>query len=38
MKFIVEKEVFEKLPNVCFGIAAARGTDNRKEYTEIVGG
>lgn len=25
MKFIVEKEIFEKLPNACFGVVMARG-------------
>ena len=28
MKFLVEKEVFEKLPNACFGAVMARGADN----------
>ena len=35
MKFIVEKEIFEKLPNACFGIIMAKGIDNSKEYPEI---
>jgi len=35
MKFIVEKEIFEKLPNACFGIVMARGIDNSKDYPEI---
>ncbi len=29
MKFIVEKAVFEKLPEACFGVVVARGVDNR---------
>ena len=32
MKFIVEKEIFEKLPNACFGVAAAVGMDNSRNY------
>jgi len=28
MKFIVQPEVFEVLPNVCFGIVIAKGVDN----------
>ncbi len=28
MKFIVEKEIFEKLPNACFGVVMAKGIDN----------
>ena len=35
MKFIVEKEIFEKLPNACFGIVMAKGIDNSKAYSEI---
>ena len=35
MKFIVEKEIFEKLPNVCFGVVMAKGIDNSKAYPEI---
>ena len=35
MKFIVEKEVFEVLPNVCFGIVYATGINNTKEIKEI---
>ena len=35
MKFIVEKEIFEKLPNACFGVVMAKGIDNRKAYPEI---
>ena len=28
MKFVVEKEVFEKLPTACFGVVVAKGVDN----------
>lgn len=35
MNFIVEKEVFEKLPNACFGVVVAKGIDNSKAYPEI---
>lgn len=35
MKFIVSKEVFEKLDNVCFGVVVAKGIDNTKNYDEI---
>ena len=36
MKFTVEKEIFEKLPNACFGIVMARGIDNSADYPEIA--
>lgn len=35
MKFIVEKEIFEKLPNACFGVVIAKGMDNTKEYSQV---
>lgn len=35
MKFSVEAAVFEKLPQVCFGVVAARGIDNSRSYPEI---
>ncbi len=35
MKFIVEKEIFEKLPNACFGVVMAKGIDNSKTYPEV---
>lgn len=35
MKFIVEKEIFEKLPSACFCVVMARGIDNSKAYPEI---
>lgn len=36
MKFVVEKEIFEKLPNAFFGVVMAKGIDNSKEYPEIA--
>ena len=35
MKFIVEKEIFEKLPNACFGVVMVKGIDNGKAYPEV---
>lgn len=35
MKFIVEKEIFERLPDACFGVVAAKGIDNTRAYPEI---
>ena len=35
MKFTVEQEIFERLPDACFGVAAAKGIDNRKDCPEI---
>lgn len=35
MEFIVEKAIFEKLPNVCFGVVMAKGIDNSKAHPEI---
>lgn len=35
MKFMVEKEVFKKLPTACFGVVMAKGIDNSKAYPEI---
>ncbi|MCM3341852.1 phenylalanine--tRNA ligase beta subunit-related protein [Paenibacillus sp. MER TA 81-3] len=35
MKFTVSEQVFEALPNVCFGIVVAKGIDNTKVYPEI---
>lgn len=35
MKFIVEREIFEKLPNACFGVVVAKGINNSKTYPEI---
>jgi DNA/RNA-binding domain of Phe-tRNA-synthetase-like protein len=30
MHFKVEQEIFEKLPNACFGVVVAKGIDNTK--------
>lgn len=35
MNFIVEKEIFEKLPDVCFGVVMAKGIDNKGIYPQI---
>ena len=35
MYFRVEKEIFENLPNACFGVVMARGINNREAYPEI---
>ena len=35
MKFVVEKEIFEKLPTACFGVVMAKNIDNSKGYPEI---
>jgi len=35
MKFIVEKDIFDKLPTACFGVVMAKGIDNGKLYPEI---
>lgn len=35
MKFIVEKEVFDTLEDVCFGIVVAKGIDNTKKIDKI---
>lgn len=35
MKFIVEKDIFDKLPTACFGVVMAKGIDNGKPYSEI---
>ncbi|MDY4573762.1 MAG: phenylalanine--tRNA ligase beta subunit-related protein [Intestinibacter sp.] len=35
MKFIVEKEVFDKLDDVCFGIVVAKGIDNTQKIEKI---
>lgn len=35
MKFRVEKEIFDKLPNVCFGVVVAKNIDNSQLYPEI---
>lgn len=35
MKFIVSKDVFEKMESVCFAVVVARGINNKVENTEI---
>ncbi|MGI5888655.1 MAG: B3/4 domain-containing protein [Oscillospiraceae bacterium] len=35
MGFRVEKELFEKLPDACFGVVVADGIDNTRDYPEI---
>lgn len=35
MKFIAEKEIFEKLPGACFGVVMAKGINNNKAYPEV---
>lgn len=35
MKFTVDKEIFKKMPTVCFGVVVAKGIDNKKTYLEI---
>ena len=35
MKFTVEKEIFEKLPNACFGVVVAKGIDNSVQKEAI---
>jgi len=35
MKFIIQKEIFEKIDNLVVGVVVAKGIDNSKEYKEI---
>ncbi|MEG2191860.1 MAG: phenylalanine--tRNA ligase beta subunit-related protein [Oscillospiraceae bacterium] len=35
MKFYVTEEVFEKMPNACFGLVSVWGLDNGKSYPHI---
>ena len=35
MKFFVEKDIFDKLPETCFGVVVARGIDNSRDYPVI---
>ena len=35
MKFIIQKEIFDKLDNLFIGVVVARGIDNSKEYKNI---
>lgn len=32
MKFIVDTDVFKKIPNICFGVVVARGIDTRSNF------
>lgn len=36
MKFTVDKDVFDKLENVCFGVVVAKGIDNTQKIQKIV--
>ena len=35
MRFIVDKKLFDLIPDVCFGVIIARDIDNSKEYPDI---
>lgn len=35
MKFVVEKEIFNKMPNACFAIVVAKGIDNNRTCPKI---
>ena len=35
MKFIIQKEIFDKLDNLYVGVVVAKGIDNSKEYPKI---
>ena len=35
MKFIIQKEIFNKIDNLIVGVVVAKGIDNSKEYPEI---
>ena len=35
-KFIVDKKLFEKVPNYCLGIVVARGIDNKNDNKEVT--
>ena len=35
MRFEVAGEVFEKLPDACFGVVAVRGADNTRPIEEV---
>lgn len=36
VRFIIDSQVFEKLPDACFGIVAARGIDNSRRAESIT--
>lgn len=35
MKFIIQKEIFDKIDNLYIGVVVAKGIDNSKEYKRI---
>ena len=35
MKFVVQKEVFDKIEDLYIGVVVAKGVDNYKEYKDI---
>ncbi len=35
MKFAVEQGIFDRLPDVCFGVVVCKGADNHRDYPEI---
>lgn len=35
MKFIIQKEIFDKIDNLFVGVVVAKGIDNSKEYSKI---
>ena len=35
MKFVVQKEVFDKIEDLYIGVVVAKGVDNSKEYKDI---
>ncbi len=35
MKFIIQKEIFDKIDNLCVGVVVAKGVDNSKKYPNI---
>lgn len=37
MKFVIDPQVFDILPTVCFGVVVAKGVDNRGKREEITG-
>lgn len=36
MKFIVAEEIFQKLPNACFGVVMARGLKNDRPQPAVA--
>ena len=35
MRFEVSRDVFELLPDACFGVVAVRGVDNSRAYPQV---